>query len=87
MIAAPEHFVRRFQSRLQIGVVALIELLAEIVPHVADPDDALVMEIELAADITVVLPLRSPPKSPPITLAALPISRSMLFNWLSYWPR
>jgi hypothetical protein len=55
MIAAPEHFVRRFQSRLQIGVVTLIELLAEIVPHVADPDDALVMEIELAADITVCL--------------------------------
>ena len=55
MIAAPEHFVRRFQSRLQIDVVTLIELLAEIVPHVADPDDALVMEIELAADITVCL--------------------------------
>jgi len=55
MLAAPEHFVRRFQSRLQIGVVTLIELLAEIVPHVADPDDALVMEIELAADITVCL--------------------------------
>src|SRR5262245_32839015 len=53
VIATPKHLVSGFENRSQVRIVALVELLAEIVPDVPYPDNPLIVDVEFPADLPI----------------------------------